>query len=516
MIVAPQSVFRLLHDIPFDRDYAHTIYFRSQSAQVSYMTGKVVKSYTQMSYIKHGENGVYSVKVNETADNVYGCNYCMFHNMGFGTKWFYGFVVGINYVNNDVTEISFVVDHWQTWLFELEVHECYVEREHVSDDTVGKHTVEENLPIGDYVVSGDAVTVDCGSGIMVQMAYDTGGSMQMGVFSGLYLQGASTAGAGSIADLLTQFADTPERVAMVSMCSGDMVAGSSVQAATKSMGITRNLSVGFRFNGDTYIPQNNKLYCYPYQLLTLDNYNGNSQTYRWEDFTNGSGTLSANFVINEMPIPRPSMECFPVNYKGITNAQNFGVMYDNFPMCPYIIDTYRAWSSQATPKMLISTGSEIVVGVMSGGIMGGAQSLLGKSMELANYAVEQSYHQIHSTSYGGTISGSGLNFNQNRVGFRLLHQTIKPEYARIIDNYFTRFGYRVMEYKTPNLTSRTSFNYIKTIESNIGGNIPQEAIDTIENSLDRGITLWHTLDIRNYAVKNRIVGEVNGKEEKAE
>lgn len=508
MNINPQSQFRLLRNVPFDRDYMHTILFTSQSAQYAFMNNLVVKSYMNFTYIRHSESGTHKVNIPETADNVYDCNYCMFQNAGFGTKWFYAFIVGVNYINNDVTEITFMIDHWQTWLSEMEIGTCYVEREHVNDDNVGMHTVEENLPVGEYVVDGGEITYDSGIGVIAQMAYDTPAGMKDGVFSGLTLHGASAAGAGAISDLLDLFGDQPEKIAMITMASGNMVSGGEVSSHSSSIGINRGF-VGFRFDGKSYVPKNNKLYVYPYCFISLDNYNGNAQTYAWEDFSNGSGASQANFVINESPIPRPVMECYPVNYKGIKDAQNFGVIYDNFPMCPYVIDTYRAWSSQATPKMMISTGANILVGVASGGINGLIGGLIGGLAEsagtLANYAIEQNYHQIHSTSYGGTIAGSGLNFNQERVGFRLLSYIIKPEIAKIIDDYFTRFGYKVMVYKVPNTRTRSSFNYVKTVESQVGGNIPQEAIDILEKSLNRGITLWHTVNVKNYDVENMVI-----------
>ena len=258
---------------------------------------------------------------------------------------------------------------WQTWMFDFTIGTCYVEREHVTNDAIGNHTLEENIPFGEYVVDGEVLEKDLGSGVIVQLALS--GSeygVEAGVFTGLTVAGAEITGVGSIGDLLNQFSDTPEKIAMLTMCSGGMVQNKTVQIKTSGVGINRETN-GFSFNGVKYIPKNNKLYCYPYCLLSLDNYNGNSENYRWEDFNDP--TMAA-FTIHEAPLPRPSIECYPLNYKGMVSAQNFGVSYDNFPMCPYTIDTYRAWSSQAVPKQLISTGTTIAAAVFTGGTVGAA------------------------------------------------------------------------------------------------------------------------------------------------
>ena len=500
MYINPQSQFRVMRDIPFDSNYRHTILFSALSSQSAFMASHVKAEYNKMTYVRHAESEIHSVKVSELADNIMDCNYCAFLNAGFGTKWFYAFITSVRYVNNNVTEIQFELDHWQTWMTELQIGQCYVEREHVANDAPGIHTVEENIPFGEYVVSSE-LEKDLGAGVLVQMAYDTPAGMQAGVFSGLTLQGASTAGAGSISDLLEQFSDQPEKVAFLGMCSGGMVEGSTVQTHSSGVGLNRDLG-SFDFNNISYTPKNNKLYCYPYCLISVDNYNGNAETYRWEDF---SSMTSATFSIHESPIPKPSVECYPTSYKGMVSAQNFGITYDNFPMCPFIIDTYRAWASQAIPKMLLSTGTEIVSGVMAGGLEGAVSSLVNQAPNLANFALDNQYKRIHGTTYGGSIAGSGMNFAYNRIGFRFLLYTIKPEFAKIVDDYFTRFGYKVLTYKVPETRSRSSFNYVKTIESTVEGNIPQEAIDVLENSLNAGITFWHTANVKNFDLQNDIV-----------
>ena len=67
----------------------------------------------------------------------------------------------------------------------------------------------------------------------------------------------------------------------------------------------------------------------------------------------------------------------------------------------------------------------------------------------------------------------------------------KTEYLKIIDDYFSMYGYKVNSVKIPNITGRTNWNYVKTINANILGDIPQEDIQELKNMFDNGVTFWH-------------------------
>lgn len=45
--------------------------------------------------------------------------------------------------------------------------------------------------------------------------------------------------------------------------------------------------------------------------------------------------------------------------------------------------------------------------------------------------------------------------------------SIKQEYARVIDNFFNMYGYKVNDVKIPNITGRLNWNYVKTVDINL-------------------------------------------------
>lgn len=105
-----------------------------------------------------------------------------------------------------------------------------------------------------------------------------------------------------------------------------------------------------------------------------------------------------------------------------------------------------------------------------------------------------------------TISNLGNNalFDLgNKVnGVYVICKTIRDEYSERLETYFKMFGYKVNTLEIPNTKSRESFNYIKTIDAKINGNIPNNYLNVLKGIFDKGVTIWHTNDVGNYDVAN--------------
>lgn len=92
----------------------------------------------------------------------------------------------------------------------------------------------------------------------------------------------------------------------------------------------------------------------------------------------------------------------------------------------------------------------------------------------------------HFGDNGTTLLGYNLFANSMFTTY-----AIKPEFAKMIDDYFSMYGYATNRVKVPNLTSRPNWNYIKCVGANILGGIPDEDLLNIRNLFNNGITLWH-------------------------
>ena len=136
-----------LLSVPLEDDYKDTLYFANATAQHNYFAGQVVKSYTDFSYQRKDS----VIRVPAQVDTIRNCNYVMYQNSAYSNKWFYAFINRMVYIDDGRTDIYISTDVLQTWMFEMQFKDSYIEREHVNDDTVGKHTIPEGLETGDFV-----------------------------------------------------------------------------------------------------------------------------------------------------------------------------------------------------------------------------------------------------------------------------------------------------------------------------------------------------------------------------
>lgn len=523
MYIEPNTNIKLLKNVPLDSTYEHTILFTDSASQANYFSGLTKHNLTMQSY-QRVQRG--TAKIGLSADSCYDCNYMMFQNTNYGNKWFYAFIQSVEYINNAVCEITFEIDVMQTWLFDVTLKECFVEREHVENDAVGSNTVDERLDIGEYVIGKQNDFVSK-TGVALYVLESAQQTLINNVFTPLdvYVSKAVEEGQtawGALSDVLERMLDKPERIAMISMISDDMINDvGSPQKFYKTFTVSRDY-LGFSFNNETYVPKNNKLYCYPYCMFTIDNYNGGIEHFRWEEFENAQ---FADFAWEGCVVPKPCMECFPINYKGlkpsatqVNTAQQFTVVYDNFPMCPYTIDTFSQWASSSLSKQVVNTAVQTAASMATAGLISkrtlanlpantpqllALNTALNFAKDTYDIALDYKYHKVHSQSIGGIVGDAGMNWSAGRIGFRYTYYQIKPEYARMIDEFFTKYGYLVNRLKVPNINSRPHWNYVKTNSCILQSNAPADDTSKICSIYNNGITFWKNgNEIGNYTLDN--------------
>lgn len=68
------------------------------------------------------------------------------------------------------------------------------------------------------------------------------------------------------------------------------------------------------------------------------------------------------------------------------------------------------------------------------------------------------------------------------------------------------FGYKTNRVKVPNITGRQNWNYVKTIDCNCDGDIPETDLNIIRTMFNNGVTMWHNPSkIYDYSQSNNIV-----------
>lgn len=143
----PNTTLYLLKNVDLDPEYNYTIDFDDIDKQVEYFNDKkaqVLEYETDYSYIRDNE----TLKVQVAVEDLLGVNYLMYKN---SDKWFFAFITRKDYVNPNTTRISFKLDVYQSFMFDYELQESFIDREHQDRYIDGKpiyNTQEENLHYG--------------------------------------------------------------------------------------------------------------------------------------------------------------------------------------------------------------------------------------------------------------------------------------------------------------------------------------------------------------------------------
>ena len=109
-------------------DLNNQVNFSSLSAQYNYFRSTAKHSYGSTTYIEpiDGEIDWYA-----SAAEIMDCNYLMFRNTAYSSKWYYAFITEIKPTNSSNScTISFKIDPWNTFYWDFSIKECFVLREH--------------------------------------------------------------------------------------------------------------------------------------------------------------------------------------------------------------------------------------------------------------------------------------------------------------------------------------------------------------------------------------------------
>lgn len=531
--VTPQGNIYLCKT-PLENDYKNQLTFTTRENQLNYFNSKVEKSFENYTYMKKDN----VIKVGVNIDEIINYNYLFYRNTGFTNKWYFCFITNKEYINENVTALTIETDVYQTYMFDMNFDYSFVEREHVSDDSYGKHTIPENLETGeyiyDYVQNFDIGTCHLVMATTVSPITLDGvrGGTYGGIVSGVsyyVFQDATTlyscinrmAGGTNIfnggkLDGIQSIFYLPDFLTGVTSATDWGTYGCAEVPQTTGASVATGIAIPLNPTKiDGYTCRNKKCFTYPYVAFTVSNNQGGTITYHLEDFLD-TGTHTGGLDIKGACTPGGSIRAIPINYKLTTNSldytvdptvkdkiNDYGITLAKFPICSWSGDVYTNWLTQ----------NALSIGYNS------AMSLLSSPIATPSYAGDVLFDQsimntmfdIHKKSLvpyeaEGNINSGDVTFSSGLLTFTGYMTTIKSEYAKNIDKYFDMFGYKVNELKIPNIKSRTKWNYIRTINCEIHGDIPQEHMNILKGLFNKGITFWHDPDhFLDYSQTNSIV-----------
>lgn len=620
----PNGTIEIFENISLDNSYNNSLWFDSISDQTNYFNSQSKRTYPRCYYTRKNRG---FIRVKDKADTLYRYNYMRYKNASHTNKWIYCFILSVDYINENTTQINYEVDLIQTYMFDIVIRDSFVDRQHSLTDEIGDNLIEENLKIGDnYIVEGHDTLVDLTPDrilfvIAKQIEY-TGGIYHVmapafSVINGVGTkttiaatkiptsqQEASTLSIGlgayfanindnDIVEIVT-YNSKLDGLANISISQSNLFGGNFFSYPTTivtndSYRENINTSISMKSDFDGYVPKNKKLFSYPYKFFSVLGADKDTQDYKYELFMKENNSRPINFLLEGALFPYPQYILAPKNYQTVPKSGSHipigemsvayasSVAITDVVNVPYATDTFKGYLLQtqgsrtyAIARTLASVGMAIAsfgaTSIASGaGAIAGSTGAIGTSLipyagtaigqplhramgdELpstkvgsifreANFPPEQKlqYESPSATNYsygrkanpypaiGSLLSGAanarglangvngglnsdGIKVGSHRLRFEYFCYCIKPEYAKIIDEYFTMYGYKMnslMGVISPSSTNNESknkrrkyWNYTKTVGCNVEKSVTtigctSDEMTGIAEIYDKGITFW--------------------------
>lgn len=534
--IAPNTDILFYRDLGLSMDHENTFYFASHELKDAYFTGLTALASAASCSYQRGTRGKMRVKL--PMATLINAGYMRYKNSSFENRWFYAFVTDVEYINNEVTEVSFVIDDLMTYMGYFTLGQCMVEREHTATDAVGEHLIDEGLSTGDYVIGHVDYLTNYNPVLVISSSVepdpDTSSSALIDV-NGKSYYGNMLSGCAYLSfDISSSSVYVENALGFIEAVVGDTKQDSLISMRIvpdycapieNGMLIASDLTVasggtaGSSYNItaiDGYPPVNKKMFSFPYICYEVINGEGGANEYRPELFAN---KLHPSFMYRGVSFDVCEVILIPQAYKQPEGSLELNydeaIMMRDFPQASFDIDQYRAYIAQMT----------------SGG---GWLNVAGKVLDIATplSMKQSSATSIFNTEQRAAASGLGLALDLMRddqhfsalppavkgtsnanimsamgkkqfIGF---WKTINYEKAKSIDDFFTMYGYKVNTVKTPVLNNRPHFTYIKTSGCIVEGSLPASAARAIENIFNRGVRFWvNPAEIGDYSQDNRPV-----------
>lgn len=525
MALATKTFIEIV-DVPLSNSYAHTLYFENEEAQQAYFSSRMIRQYAEYAYIRR----TWSIKVAAKMEDARKWRYLRFcyvneSNTVIGGKWYYYFINRVEYINDGAVELFVEMDLLQTYLFDWNLNECFVERQHTETDEIGEHTVDEGLEIGELInAHGYNVEGLQNMAIVIVSAVHISETVTSApvdpasptlfdnVFSGLGVYAVDLEDWMKLSALLERYNGLGVIDGIVSMYmypkdlltlksgsvwgTGDFVKRvSGADYGGISLAGFSNYDL-LLFDG--YTPHNKKLYTYPFNFLYLTNNAGGCAEYRYERFTNKD---PYKFTLVGGISQDAGITLAPTYYNG-SDGYEYGLTLGNYPTCAWNSDTYKVWlaqnynalNHQATGAIIQGVGGvatavgSAVMGNVAG-IAAGAVTAYNGFNSVAGMVAQKRDMQIQPAQARGAHSAT-CNTNAMKQTYTFYYKTVDREHAEIIDNFFSMYGYRINRVRRPNIHARLIYTFVKTVGCTPTGNMNSDELAAIGRIFDNGVTWW--------------------------
>ncbi len=510
------------------------------------------------------------IVVDENADvlDAAGVNYCRYINGDFNNSmYFYAFVDSIEYVAPRTSRLHIRTDCFTTYFDRIQHNQCFVEREHVADDTPYHNVVPENVGSSELIrinstrlLGGCLDSTDENNWIVAFNVATDPDDLELGSYLGVvsvggtpcatYWYGVALDNAILFSHYLAEHNATILSVNLISIYASWINDGEDITVKGQNVHVyhlrdttsaesgysgTINVNIGIGGAGsvtgnagqvttvqvivDDFINSmksnfnNCKILNYPYTAFEVFTYDGSSTTLVPQDtlfdFAGGHSGYQFKDTIVQGNTPSETA-ILALSSGGYDEADPFVTQsFSSFPTIAVTQDSYAQFVARnsnslkfqkdialrdGTFKMLQSGigMSKTAMDANVQGFIGSFQGMVSAGDTLDAIDAKMADAKAAPDGVAGHASDGAL-FMLNRLGIWFGVKRCSWRMLESIDSYFDRYGYAVKVHKTPQWNSRSQFNFVKTAGANVSGEIPESDKEVINNLLDTGLTVWHSV-----------------------
>lgn len=350
MYIQPSTEIHILQNIPLNKSYEHTVFYRDAETQATEFLKYEKYMLTNYSYQRANLG---TLRVELKYENLYNCNYMMFKNNAFEDKWFYAFITGVSYVSNEVSEIYYEIDVMQTWCYDYSFLKTFIDRQHSATDGLYENTQPEGLELG--------------------IVYDFMARVGLYPLNGiddnfLILATTSPQGAhprprvsnGALFSLYTIVGNESEAISNLKTYIDNGLESNIIAIYTcpPSNKLTIDKSFKRKQTIGEYQPRNYKLFTYPYSFICAYNDLGQEMELHYENFRDVTGKppvdfdYSYSFRALTTQLPQPQSNLIVKNYLQYgTTRDTYDIYYHTlcynvFPTGAFSGDAFKVWLAQ--------------------------------------------------------------------------------------------------------------------------------------------------------------------------
>lgn len=302
--------------------------------------------------------------------------------------------------------------------------------------------------------------------------------------------------------------------------------------------------------------KNYKTLQYPYRYITVNNRQGTEGEYKIELFNPSiiNNSVHINFEVFFTFSDGLQSVCVPYNYMGLKHNFEYGINGGQTGNIPVISDTFQQWWINNSARIQTGLVTSIMVSALQTGVsLSSPEIAMANNIKNAGFTLENSplnesaTRQIEksariSMEHGALSAGRGITSvtgaianmvdasrkadtlackpfvntvtdGAKQYGFIIKQKCIDDMHLKIVDDFFSTYGYSIKSVGMPCRNNRNHWTYIKTqnslmlnkplAEGYTHNIVPQTDLLKIQKIYDNGITFWNQpFHLGNYNLTN--------------